>query len=86
MTMRAPTDPLVVEVGAHPDVGLEEVVLPVLVGDPALVEEHVLVGEAQGVGESTGGDRPGGGAKAPAPVFDSGGGRALPVLAHGREL
>ena len=37
-------------------------------------------------GESTGGDRPRGGAKAPAQFYTRRVGRALPVLAHGREL
>ena len=40
-----------VEVGAHADVGVEQVVLAVLVGHPALVEEHVRVGEPELVGE-----------------------------------
>ena len=44
----------VVEVGADPDVGLQQVVLALVVVDPALVEEDVGAGEAQLVGRAPG--------------------------------
>ena len=47
----------VIEVRADPDVGFQQVVLPVVVLDPTLVEEHVCPGESELVGQRTRLDR-----------------------------